>query len=128
MANYLNNKDLLREIHKSKFTYCWINDKEKHYFYDAIIFDKDEITEELLETSLQIRANRKAVQAFDKELFSFIFIVTVMYIFILFFIYLSTPHDFYFQLDSTAARVIRSLSFLLAFFGLYNLRNYKISY
>ena len=64
----------------------------------------------------------------DKELFSFIFIVTAMYIFILFFIYLSTPHDFYFQLDSTAARVIRSLSFLLAFFGLYNLSNYKISY
>ena len=64
----------------------------------------------------------------DKELFSFIFIVTVMYIFILFFIYLSTPFDFYWQLDSTAARVIRSLSFLLAFFGLYNLRNYKISY
>ena len=62
----------------------------------------------------------------DKELFSFIFIVTAMYIFILFFIYLSTPHDFYFQLDSTAARVIRSLSFLLAFFGLYNLSNDKI--
>ena len=61
----------------------------------------------------------------DKELFSFIFIVTAMYIFILFFIYLSTPHDFYFQLDSTAARVIRSLSFLLAFFGLYNLTNYN---
>ena len=64
----------------------------------------------------------------DKELFSFIFIVTAMYIFILFFIYLSTPFDFYWQLDSTAARVIRSLSFLLAFFGLYNLSNYKISY
>ena len=64
----------------------------------------------------------------DKELFSFIFIVTAMYIFILFFIYLSTPYDFYWQLDSSAARVIRSLSFLLAFFGLYNLRNYKISY
>ena len=71
MANYLNNKDLLREIHKSKFTYCWINNKEKHYFYDAIIFDKDEITEELLETSLQIRADRNAVQAFDKEIFNF---------------------------------------------------------
>ena len=64
----------------------------------------------------------------DKELFSFIFIVTAMYIFILFFIYLSTPHDFYFQLDSTAARVIKSLSLLLAFFGLYNLKNYKINY
>ena len=61
----------------------------------------------------------------DKELFSFIFLVTVMYIFILFFIYLSTPYDFYWQLDSTAARVIRSVSFLLAFFGLYNLTNRK---
>ena len=64
----------------------------------------------------------------DKELFSFVSIIVTMYIFILFFIYLSTPHDFYFQLDSTAARVIRSLSFVMAFFGLYNLRNYKISY
>jgi len=64
----------------------------------------------------------------NKELFSFVTIVTTMYIFILFFIYLSTPFDFYWQLDSSAARVIRSLSFLLAFFGLYNLKNYKISY
>jgi len=47
-------------------------------------------------------------------------------VFILFFIYLSTPFDFYWQLDSTAARVIKSLSFLLAFFGLYNLSNGKI--
>jgi len=58
----------------------------------------------------------------DKKLFSFIFIVTLMYILILFVIYLSTPYDFYWQLNSSAARVIRSLSFLLAFFGLYNLR------
>ena len=64
----------------------------------------------------------------NKELFSFVTIVTTMYIFILFFIYLSTPFDFYWQLDSSAARVIRSLSFLLAFFGLYNLKNYKIIY
>ena len=64
----------------------------------------------------------------NKELFSFISIITIMYIFILFFIYLSTPFDFYWQLDSTAARVIKSLSFLLAFFGLYNLSNYKINY
>ena len=64
----------------------------------------------------------------NKELFSFVTIVTTMYIFILFFIYLSTPFDFYWQLDSSAARIIRSLSFLLAFFGLYNFRTYKISY
>jgi hypothetical protein len=62
----------------------------------------------------------------NKELFSFIFIVTAMYIFILFFIYLATPYDFYWQLNSTAARVIKTLSFFLAFFGLYNLNNYRI--
>ena len=64
----------------------------------------------------------------NRELFIFVFIVVTMYIFVLFFIYLSTPYNFYWQLDSTAARVIRSLSFLLAFFGLYNLRNYRIGY
>ena len=62
----------------------------------------------------------------NKELFSFISIITITYIFILFFIYLSTPLDFRFQLVSSATRVIKSLSFLLAFFGLYNLRNFKI--
>ena len=64
----------------------------------------------------------------NNELFSFVSIVIIMYIFILFFIYLSTPYDFYWQLNSTAARLIRSLSFLLAFFGLYNFRTYKINY
>ena len=64
----------------------------------------------------------------NRELFSFISIVAAMYIIILFFIYLSTPYDFYWQLNSSVARVIRSLSFLLAFFGLYNLRDYRRSY
>ena len=62
----------------------------------------------------------------NNELFSFVSIVVIMYIFILFFIYLSTPYDFYWQLDSSAARVIKTLSFSLAFFGLYNLNNYRI--
>ena len=62
----------------------------------------------------------------NKELFGFVFIVTISYIFILFFTYLATPLEFYFHLDSSAARVIKSLSFLLAFFGLYNLSNSKI--
>ena len=63
----------------------------------------------------------------NKELFSFVSIVAITYILVLFFIYLSTPYDFYWQLDSTATRIIKSLTFLLAFFGLYNLRDYKIS-
>ena len=57
----------------------------------------------------------------DRNLFYYISIIVILYIFVLFFIYLSTPFDLYFQLNSTAARVIKSLSFLTAFFGLYNL-------
>ena len=64
----------------------------------------------------------------NNVLFSFVFIITAMYIFILFFISLSTPYDIYYHLNSTAARLIKSLSFLLAFFGLYNLSYQKISY
>lgn len=59
----------------------------------------------------------------DKELFVFTSIVMIMYIGILFFVFLSTSYDFYFQLNSTAARVVKTLSFSLAFFGLYNLKD-----
>ena len=59
----------------------------------------------------------------DKKLFYFIIISSAMYLFILLFIFLSTPYDLFWQLNSTAARVIRSLSLLLSFFALYNLRS-----
>ncbi len=64
----------------------------------------------------------------NKELFNFIFLVFIMYILILFFIFLSTPYDLYWQLDSTAARVVKTLSFLFAFFGLYNLSYQKMGH
>ena len=64
----------------------------------------------------------------NKELFSFIFLVFIMYILTLFFIFLSTPYDLYWQLDSTAARVVKTLSFLFAFFGLYNLSYQKMGH
>ncbi len=61
----------------------------------------------------------------NNKLFIFISLISVIYIFVLFLVFLNTPHDFYFQLNSTASRIIRVLSFLLAFFGLYNLMDYK---
>ena len=61
----------------------------------------------------------------NNKLFIFISFISVIYIFVLFLVFLNTPHDFYFQLNSTASRVIRVLSFLLAFFGLYNLMDYN---
>ncbi len=61
----------------------------------------------------------------NNELFIFIFLITLSYLIVLFFIFLSTPYDFYFQLDSSAARIIKTLSFLLAFFAIYNLKDEK---
>lgn len=42
-TNYLNNKDLVKEIHKSKMTYCYIEDP-KFTDYDAIVENIDLLT------------------------------------------------------------------------------------
>ena len=60
----------------------------------------------------------------NKKLFIYVSIISVIYILVLSLIYLSTPYDFYFQLDSSAARLIKVISLLMGFFGLYNL-SYK---
>ena len=65
--------------------------------------------------------------SWDKNIFIFTSVIFVIYSAVLFFIFLSTPYDLFWQLNSSAARVVKSLSFFLAFFGLYNLRNYKIN-
>jgi len=65
--------------------------------------------------------------SWNKKLFTFTILLSVMYLLILALIFLSTPYDLYWQLNSAAARVIRSVSFLLFFLGLYNLKN-KINY
>lgn len=54
---YLNNADLLREIHNSKISFCWILDNE-YSMYDYIVFDESEITEELLEKAQKLRIKR----------------------------------------------------------------------
>ena len=58
----------------------------------------------------------------NKDLFYFVLIILISYLAILFCIYLSTPNDFYFQLNSTAARVIKPLSLFISVAALYNLK------
>lgn len=55
--NYLNNKDILKEIHKSKSTYCSFRDRENDHQYDIILPSVDKIN---LRSVAQARRNRAA--------------------------------------------------------------------
>ena len=69
--NYLNNRDMLKQIHISKSNFCWFVDREKHHQHDIII---DNVAGELnLETEIreleaiarQNRADRMQKEAWD---------------------------------------------------------------
>lgn len=62
---YLNNADLLREIHISKMSYCWVLD-DAYNMYDYIVFDESEITEELLKLASIERIKRINSSTLDK--------------------------------------------------------------
>ena len=63
-VNYLNNKDILVQIHKSKSSYCFFNQKQDG-FYDAIINDLSEITDDLISECKFNRA--KKMMAEDRQ-------------------------------------------------------------
>lgn len=72
---YLKNKDLLAEIHKSKLSYCWVDDK-KYTDYDIILSDLKHFhnrktkayPEGVLNLAREARAARLAQQAYQKAL------------------------------------------------------------
>lgn len=41
-THYLKNKEILKEIHKSKMTFCWLEDQQ-YFLYDHIVLSMDEI-------------------------------------------------------------------------------------
>jgi type II secretory pathway pseudopilin PulG len=66
-VNYLNNKDILKEIHKSKLTYCnFINDEVKSY--DMIVTGVSSITKKAVNEARKMRAERLAKEAQEAEL------------------------------------------------------------
>jgi|TARA_B100000035_G_scaffold128018_1_gene108816 hypothetical protein len=62
--NYLNNKDMLKQIHISKANYCWFEDRDKHHQYDVILNDTKEIRGSV-EQARQNRADRMQKEAWD---------------------------------------------------------------
>ena len=54
-VNYLNNRDILKEIHLSKNSYCWYRDRDLDHQYDIILPSKDKIN---IRTIAEARRNR----------------------------------------------------------------------
>lgn len=63
-TNYLNNRDILSEIHKSKNSYCYFV-KQEYNQYDIIIHELSEITDELIEEARRNHSKRKSYEIFD---------------------------------------------------------------
>ena len=56
-VNYLNNKDILKEIHESKNTYCYYT-KQEHHRYDLIV----DMPHESLEKSFEHILKPESIQ------------------------------------------------------------------
>lgn len=56
-VNYLNNKDLLLEIQKSKASFSYFIDKE-YSLYDAVVKSREDITPELIENVKEKKAQK----------------------------------------------------------------------
>jgi len=65
-VNYLNNKDLLDEIHKSKNTFCSFVQKEYHQ-YDIILPTVDKINIRTIAEAKRNRAKRLGQQDFERR-------------------------------------------------------------
>ena len=64
--NYLNNKDMLKEIHTSKGNYTWFEDREAYHQYDIIVEDTSEIRDAIPQAQ-QNRADRMQKEAWEKN-------------------------------------------------------------
>jgi hypothetical protein len=63
--NYLNNKDILKEIHKSKGTYCSYVDNQRDHQFDIILTDIDKINIRTIAEAKRNQAKRLATEQFD---------------------------------------------------------------
>lgn len=57
-VNYLNNRDILKEIHLSKNTYCWYRDRDLDHQYDIILPSVDKINQRTIAEARRNRADR----------------------------------------------------------------------
>ena len=63
-VNYLNNKDILSEIHKSKLSYCYITD-DKYADVDIIVDSVEKINKSTIKQARENRAAKLSRKAYD---------------------------------------------------------------
>jgi hypothetical protein len=63
-VNYLNNKDILKEIHKSKMTYCWVAD-DKYDKFDIILEDVKKINRISIKAAKENKAAKMQYDAYQ---------------------------------------------------------------
>jgi hypothetical protein len=57
-VNYLNNRDILKEIHLSKNTYCWFQNKDQDHQFDIILSGLDRINQRTIAEARRNKADR----------------------------------------------------------------------
>jgi len=65
--NYLNNKDILSEIHRSKNTFCSYVDNELHHQFDIIVSSVDEINKDTVEEARKNKAKRLSTAEYERR-------------------------------------------------------------
>jgi len=63
-VNYLNNKDILKEIHKSKMSYCWLAD-DKYKDFDIILNDVSKINRISIKAAKENKAAKMQYDAYQ---------------------------------------------------------------
>ena len=66
-VNYLNNKDILKEIHKSKMSYCYIED-DRYDMYNIILDNVKKINKKTLKEAKENKANRLQSEAYTEAM------------------------------------------------------------
>lgn len=65
--NYLNNKDILKEIHKSKLSYCYVSD-DRYSDPDIIVSSLSKINKTNIKQAQQNRASKIQTEAYQESM------------------------------------------------------------
>jgi len=65
-VNYLNNKDILKEIHKSKSTFCSFTE-ESHAMFDLIVLDIGKINRLTVAEAKRAKAKKMSTAEFERR-------------------------------------------------------------